>query len=260
MRAGFNLLPDVNDDGYDDFGVHFVAYLNPNPDDRINGTYIFFGGEELDAEPDITLEGSRQNAIDFDAQIAGGDFNGDGKGDIVIGYWNSPPENYGEIAYHFGGRWIDGEADLLFNHSEYQGQYINLGKRIGAIGDYNGDGCDDIASNVHGEFELVLFAGSRVWRLDAPKTNIPQQIDFTLNSSPNPFNRQTEIRYTVQTHGKYELTVYDVSGRLVSTIFQQNVSGGSYSALWHAPSAGLYFLCLTKDNGSKLFSKSVCLP
>ena len=60
---------------------------------------------------------------------------------------------------------------------------------------------------------------------------------------PNPFNPSTEIRFQIRDFGLVTLTVYDVLGREVATLMNEEKSGGTYTLHWDASgvSGGVYF-------------------
>ena len=65
---------------------------------------------------------------------------------------------------------------------------------------------------------------------------------------PNPFNPQTLIPYSIAVAGKVELTVYDVSGRLVRQLVKENRVPGAYRVVWdgrdskgNRVASGVYF-------------------
>ena len=49
---------------------------------------------------------------------------------------------------------------------------------------------------------------------------------------PNPFNPYTEVRYTLARAGHASLTIYDVEGRVVRTLFADEQPAGDGSATW----------------------------
>ncbi len=72
---------------------------------------------------------------------------------------------------------------------------------------------------------------------------------FSLEQNyPNPFNPATQIRYTIPQHfkGDVSLTVFDVLGKKVATLVDEQQSEGVYSASWNATSiaSGVYFYAL----------------
>lgn len=71
--------------------------------------------------------------------------------------------------------------------------------------------------------------------------------DYELAQNfPNPFNPVTMISYQVPVSGEVSLKVYDVTGRLVSTLVNQSVEAGFHSVSFNASglSSGLYFYVL----------------
>ena len=80
---------------------------------------------------------------------------------------------------------------------------------------------------------------------------LPQAL--TLSAYPNPFNPQTTIEYAVPEGGYVSVQAFDITGRLVSTIYSGYRSGGAYEALWTISdvSSGQYVIRLTTDYGVK---------
>ena len=72
---------------------------------------------------------------------------------------------------------------------------------------------------------------------------------FALGQNyPNPFNPVTTIRFTVPDKGLVTLRVYDVSGRLVSTVVSKDMSAGNHRVNWdgknnsgESVASGVYF-------------------
>jgi len=90
---------------------------------------------------------------------------------------------------------------------------------------------------------------------------------LVTHAQPNPFTATTEVRYSVA-GGHVELVdiaVYDVSGRLVRTLYRGTRSPGSYVAAWDgrndegaAAGAGVYFL-RADVGGRQAFERLVLL-
>jgi len=75
--------------------------------------------------------------------------------------------------------------------------------------------------------------------------------NFNLGQNyPNPFNPSTQIRYSVVKDGLVSLKVYDVLGREIATLVNEQQQPGSYEIKWDASdiSSGIYFYQFkTKD-------------
>ncbi len=75
---------------------------------------------------------------------------------------------------------------------------------------------------------------------------------LSVEALPNPFREATELRFSVPYHGLAELSVFGMDGRLVATLYNDEVSPGqTYKVPFqaHDLGAGVYFYRLTTDAG-----------
>jgi len=74
--------------------------------------------------------------------------------------------------------------------------------------------------------------------------------EFELKNYPNPFDRNTTISFKLPKQTRVNLTVYDISGRIVETLIDETRTSGSYQAIFTPKnaSAGTYFYKLTTDD------------
>lgn len=91
--------------------------------------------------------------------------------------------------------------------------------------------------------------------------NLPSAIELTAPSStslgrsyPNPFNPSTTIPFTLERGSDVDLSIYDVSGRLVRTLLHGRRSAGGQKARWDGRDnsggivpSGVYFVRLKAD-------------
>lgn len=87
----------------------------------------------------------------------------------------------------------------------------------------NGDGVSVGASNIHLDKGIIYSA------------------------SPNPFNDRVEIKYGVFQQAKVSVFVYDIHGRIVAQLDEQQLSPEKYNITWEADSKlpnGHYFIAL----------------
>ena len=85
--------------------------------------------------------------------------------------------------------------------------------------------------------------------------------NYTLiQNYPNPFNPSTTISFTVPTDGYVMISVFDINGRLVSTLLDDNINSGYHSITWDGAdvSAGLYIYTLQAE-GVSLSSKMILM-
>jgi hypothetical protein len=75
---------------------------------------------------------------------------------------------------------------------------------------------------------------------------VPQPSSFSLSVFPNPFNATTEIRYLLPRAGRISLRVYDMLGRGVAMLADQDETTGEHRTVFEAAAlpSGIYLLRL----------------
>ncbi len=95
-------------------------------------------------------------------------------------------------------------------------------------------------SDIH--LNNVVVAGKHGENITAdytfPVSSVSFENTLPLSTSlsknyPNPFNPSTTIPYELKEDGMVSLVVYDLNGAEVRTIISENVSAGSYQAVWN---------------------------
>ena len=85
---------------------------------------------------------------------------------------------------------------------------------------------------------------------DKPKT--PK--NFTITTHPNPFNAEASISFALPDRMDVDLSIYDITGRKVSTLIADILPAGEYTLCWRANDfpSGTYFAVLrTPDESVK---------
>lgn len=95
---------------------------------------------------------------------------------------------------------------------------------------------------------LVTYTGG-VTSLSQNYQSIPEKFNLYQNF-PNPFNPSTMIRFDVVRNSKVRLSVYDISGKIISTLVDQELTPGSFEYSFSADylPSGIYFYKLETDN------------
>ncbi len=89
--------------------------------------------------------------------------------------------------------------------------------------------------------------------------NIVENTTSNINSEPileqnypNPFNPTTNIRFTIPNNysGLVTIKIYDMTGREIQQLVNQNMNAGTYEVVWNASNyaSGVYFYQLTAGN------------
>ncbi|HRE40322.1 MAG TPA: T9SS type A sorting domain-containing protein [Ignavibacteria bacterium] len=80
---------------------------------------------------------------------------------------------------------------------------------------------------------------------------------FKLNQNfPNPFNPETNISFSLYSKGLVNLSVYDVSGKIISTILNKDLTEGNYEFNFKSGNlpSGVYYYKLTAGDFSEVKS------
>lgn len=112
----------------------------------------------------------------------------------------------------------------------------------------------------------VLYAGSDgnglMQGIDANLTGfqndaLPEGLLILPQNTPNPFNPNTFIQFTLPSSQNITLGIYNIEGRLVQTLLQGAYAEGSHSVDWRGldqkgeqVASGVYFYRLLTDRGS----------
>lgn len=94
----------------------------------------------------------------------------------------------------------------------------------------------------------------------------PTEFDLSQNY-PNPFNQSTQIGFVLKESGLTTLMIYDLLGRKVKTLVEEELSSGYKSVLWDGKNdsgenvgSGVYFYRLkvisSLSNGTGNFSET----
>ncbi len=77
--------------------------------------------------------------------------------------------------------------------------------------------------------------------------------DYSLSAAyPNPFNAVTRLTYGLPLAGRVSLSVFDISGRQIATLFNGDQTAGMHSVSWNAEGmpSGLYIVRMSAAAGS----------
>jgi subtilisin family serine protease len=93
-----------------------------------------------------------------------------------------------------------------------------------------------------------------IWPCPITPWEPPSYVTDLLPVSPNPFNPETRLRFTLKQADEVALRVYDVQGRLVRTIAEGFRERGPHELPWDGSDnagrrlpSGVYFVALTAD-------------
>ena len=144
---------DVNGDGFEDMIVSAIDYSNPEETNGEEGKLsLYYGGPAgLETEPAWEFESNNDSSV-LGFSTSGGDLNGDGFSDVVVGclQWTGEEYNEGRIYLWYGSEsgLNAGEPDWSLDFDQV---FALLGSGVALDGDINGDGYND------------LFLSAKMW-------------------------------------------------------------------------------------------------
>ena len=152
--------------------------------------------------------------------------------------------NLDVIGFYANDNKRETESYLLHQYEYIEPYYDNNGTNSADIlnnkiiftyesNDNEGTGYD-IWANVR-KIEIVNF--------DSELFYPPADYDVLYNNFPNPFNSKTKIAYELLAYHNVELTIYDILGREVKVLINENQEKGLYEVEFDASSlaSGIYF-------------------
>jgi hypothetical protein len=145
----------------------------------------------------------------------------------------------------FSGKYKPSEVLEQFNQSQIGGDWIlqildNTGGNTGQLK----------AWTLAIEYDIVVGVNGNS---SFPKTYSLQQ------NYPNPFNPGTTIQYDIEHDANVNLIIYDVLGREITRLINENKKAGSYSVFFNGSklSSGIYFYRLEATEFSgKIFTET----
>ena len=231
-------MGDVNGDGYDDLLVGAYRYDTTNAD--AGRALLYYGSAlGLNSNPQWTSSGDDQANAHYGYDVAIGDVNGDGYGDVIVSapdYDNSTYTNCGRVYVYYGSR-SGPPTNPNWTYSPNSASWY-CGRAIG-VGDYDGDGVDDLA--VSSSSSGCVFKGG--------SSALPATPTWTFGGSSSV---RAILLKDVNNNGKAEIILgepYYTSGGFSSRgrveVYLGGKNSGTYTTPdWYAngePQSNIYF-------------------
>lgn len=207
MGAAVRGVGDVNNDGIDDLAVGVPRY-NPSARPDQGGVFIYYGSTNFDTTADALLTIGTAG-FNTGTAIAGGDVNGDGRPDVVVGAAGYESTNTflneGAALVFLGGNGpIDTTPDAILR----SGRADATGGASVAVGDINGDGIDDVISGAPLSSLVVADGGMvQIWFGSTGPFDTLVDVTFFGSLIGEDFGRSVAAMPDLNGDGKAEVVV-----------------------------------------------------
>ena len=201
-----------------------------------------FGNTRVDSNGNILSVSKRFFGGDPEEQVL---FKSDAVLDEVWPVaWNFNPvidTGYAKCIYVDSGYIFDKmrsiKGVLIFDYSYYY-YYFWVAEGIGLVRTQydDGSGLDINYAKIDGKMYGTLVSVEEEMPLLSSEFNVSQNY-------PNPFNPSTKIKYSLNQYGYVSLKVYDVLGKEVATLVNEDKSVGNYEVSFNASNlaSGIYY-------------------
>ena len=169
--------------------------------------------------------------------MAAGDFYGEGRDRLVTAFWNG--------TYN--------ETQICFSD-------IGKGQSPGSNSIYHSMD-SHVTAMAAGSFRESLYDPAFLWKSNLGKSNNKKilPVSFHLNQNyPNPFNLTTQIQYDLPRKTDINLTVYNILGKKIMELVNEEKLAGSYIINWNGENekgflaqSGVYICKMRAENITK---------
>jgi hypothetical protein len=184
--ASVGAAGDVNGDGYADIIVGAPFWLHKG--EERGAVWLYYGSPGgPHSAPDWYQVGDQEEAQYGYAVGTGGDVDGDGYSDVIVGspYWEDEVPNVSE-----GRAWVylGSRAGLrhdLHWHAEANNFVARMGHAVGTAGDVDGDGYSDVIVGAPGYGDDGLSGEGKVWVFHGSRSGLEPSSSWSREGGQN---------------------------------------------------------------------------
>jgi fibronectin type 3 domain-containing protein len=157
------------------------------------------------------------------------------------------------------------QIEMSIPKRDFAGITLNPGDLFGLNIGYLNVSREGLWAATFDQYDFVYFTLKDYSAVDLDERQIVNHFELFQNY-PNPFNPQTNIKYAVPNNGYLDLSIYNILGQKIRTLFSGYQKPGIYREIWegkndkggNAPS-GIYFYKLISSKSTSLTGKMVLL-
>jgi hypothetical protein len=226
-------LGDINGDTINDLGIMGGEYF------KLISGYDFY--------PILIVYADTSNFGAYYNIVVADDVNNDGYTDVLVNLQSvDSSEIFNSMLCYYGSNFMDSIPDI-----EIKKNATGFFKSTCYLGSINNDLYKDY---IIGEEEWYGGVTPGVGKVYLYSFGLPDDINEDIYSGfpnhfelfqnfPNPFNSSTIIKYSIPKQGQLTLKVYDLLGRLITTLVNELQNAGQHQVEFNSDklSSGVYF-------------------
>ena len=213
----------------------FEFLMSGNPKKGGVMPVAILGGEGFDVT-DIDISSIRLNGV---APLRQGqsycDVAGPGEGDGDCNCSEEGPDGYSDLLLKFSNQEIAATRLILSIPVPGEKWTLNMTGELENGTVFNSSDC-------------VTFVGEPPRSVNEDRPVLLTGEARLMGASPNPFNPATTIAFELAAPGNASISIYDVSGRLVRSLVDENLPAGMHEVIWNGrdgngamAASGVYF-------------------
>ena len=247
---------------YDEYGIS-LSGLSIGTDEQWVGVRFTPSNEGYVTEIDFGLVSEQlwnTDELNWEVRLYDS-FNGTSPGDMIdgvsgssyVGGWHTVQVDSMEILPN-----QDFFIGIRFNNNGYVMAFDNMGDLSGrSYYSTNGISYSNGLSE-YGDCNIRAKVSTETFVKTNDNSYIPTKIKLYPNF-PNPFNPTTQISFSMERESKVLLEIYDINGRKIETLINNQITNGVQMVNWNASkySSGVYFVKLS--DGKSLLTQKLML-
>ena len=253
---------------YDPSGIHLWSRVFSSANSEQGN------GITADGAGDVVVTGF----LTFTVDLGGGPLATIGGGDIFVARYTTPP--VAATLQAFESYWAGSHVEVMWQLIDIEGELtFDVSRMEGSSGSFVSTQSDPIIQRgskfifedhstkpgtTYRYRVVIIEDGEAVTSFETTVTTPSARFALEQNH-PNPFNPVTGIRFSIDQERMVTLSIYDIFGRLVTTLVDRKMRAGVYIEAWdgrdvsgNAVASGVYFYRLTAGNRA-LTRKAVLL-
>ena len=168
--------------------------------------------------------------------------------------------NLDEIVYTYSNdHGVTWTPRIVVSRDRYDAGYVTVANRVRRAYGIDIFWRESRDSLVNDQDTVTVLYANIPYSIIVGVRDASQPVSYLLlNNYPNPFNPSTKINYSIPYRDNVKITIYDVLGRVVANLVNEEIDAGDHSIVWNGlnnnkaiVTSGVYFARLITSDAVK---------